>query len=49
MASLPSCRTPPVMLSLPGAFLWSSFFIKASTSAGRMMGGASLIDSLSIY
>ena len=47
MASPPSCRTAPVMLSSPGALLWSSFFIEASISAGRMMGGASFIDSLS--
>ena len=46
MASLPSCRTPPVILSSLVALLWSSFFIEASTSAGRMMGHALSIDGL---
>ena len=46
MASPPSCRTPLVMLSSPGALLWSSFFIKSSTSVGRIMGTASSITSL---
>ena len=40
MASPSSCITPPVMLSSPGALLWSSFFFEASNSAGRMTGGA---------
>ena len=45
-ASPPSCRTPPVMLSSLLDLLWSSFFIKASTSADRMMGGASSVANL---
>ena len=49
MASPPSCRTPPVMLSLPGVLLWSSFFIEASTSVGRMTGGALSIDGLIVF
>ena len=32
-------RTPPVMLSSPGALLQPSFFIEASTYVGRITGG----------
>ena len=48
MASQPSCRTPPVMLSSPGALLWSSFFDQSLNFCGQDNGWC-IIQHQSMY